>query len=70
MPLRDFFELSTIGAVDVTVALLGALITGSGLWMLDTQFRPEPLRGPLPRWMARLIPRSLRADPDTTKAAD
>jgi magnesium-transporting ATPase (P-type) len=66
-PLREFFELTTLGAIDVTVALCGAAITASGLWMLDRQFRPEPLRGPLPRWMARLIPSALRADHDTVR---
>lgn len=66
-PLRDFFELTTLGAIDVTVAMLGAVITASGLWMLDRQFRPEPLRGPLPRWLARLIPSSLRADADLAR---
>jgi hypothetical protein len=66
-PLREFFELTTLGAIDVTVALCGAAITASGLWMLDRQFRPEPLRGPLPRWMARLIPSALRADQDTVR---
>jgi magnesium-transporting ATPase (P-type) len=66
-PLREFFELTTLGAIDVTVAMLGAVITASGLWMLDRQFRPEPLRGPLPRWLARLVPSSLRADADPAR---
>lgn len=66
-PFRDFFELTTLGAIDVTVAMLGAVITASGLWMLDRQFRPEPLRGPLPRWLARLIPSALRADADPAR---
>ena len=61
-PIRDFFQLTTLGALDVVVAILGAVITASGLWMLDRQFRPEPLRGPLPRWMARFIPAAMRAD--------
>jgi len=63
-PLREFFELTTIGAIDAVVALSGAAITATGLWMLDRRFRPEPLRGPLPRWLARLLPDSFRADPD------
>lgn len=63
-PLREFFELTTLGALDVVVALSGAAITASGLWMLDRRFRPEPLRGPLPRWLARLTPSGLREDPD------
>jgi cation-transporting ATPase E len=63
-PLREFFELTTLGAIDVAVAMSGAAITASGLWMLDRQFRPEPLRGPLPRWLARLTPAAFREDPD------
>jgi magnesium-transporting ATPase (P-type) len=54
-PLREFFELTTLGAIDVTVAMLGAVITASGLWMLDRQFRPEPRRGPLPPRVARPV---------------
>lgn len=69
-PLRDFFELTTLGAIDVTVAMLGAVITASGLWMLDRQFRPEPLRGPLPRWLARLVPAALRADTDPARPGE
>lgn len=61
-PLRDFFELTTLGALSTTVAILGAVITASGLWMLDSEFRPEPLRGPMPRWLSRLIPSSFRAE--------
>jgi len=61
-PLREFFELTTLSVLDVVVALSGAVITAAGLWMLDRQFRPEPLRGPMPRWMARVIPQSFRAD--------
>jgi len=69
-PLREFFELTTMGALSVVVAISGAAITASGLWMLDRQFRPEPLRGPLPRWLARLLPESFRADPEGTKPGD
>ncbi|MBM3665284.1 MAG: HAD-IC family P-type ATPase, partial [Actinobacteria bacterium] len=69
-PLRDFFELTTIGALSAVVAISGAAITASGLWMLDRQFRPEPLRGPLPRWLARLLPSSFRADPDSNRGGE
>ncbi|MGA0068672.1 MAG: HAD-IC family P-type ATPase [Miltoncostaeaceae bacterium] len=69
-PLREFFELTTMGALSVVVAISGAAITASGLWMLDRQFRPEPLRGPLPRWLARFLPESFRADPEGTKPGD
>ncbi|MBU6362788.1 MAG: cation-translocating P-type ATPase [Acidobacteria bacterium] len=69
-PLRDFFELTTLGALSAVVAIGGAAITASGLWMLDRQFRPEPLRGPLPRWLARFLPESFRADPENTKPGD
>lgn len=61
-PLRDFFALTTLSALDVVVAISGAVITAAGLWMLDRQFRPEPLRGAMPRWMSRLIPQSFRAE--------
>lgn len=61
-PLRDFFALTLISPVDIAIALSGAAITAAGLWILDRRFRPEPLRGPLPRWMARLIPESMRED--------
>jgi len=61
-PLRDFFELTTLSALDLVVAISGAVITAAGLWMLDSQFRPEPLRGPMPRWMSRVIPQSFRAE--------
>jgi len=59
-PLREFFALALIGPIDIAITLSGAAITGAGLWMLDRQFRPEPLRGPLPRWMARFIPERMR----------
>ena len=61
-PLRDFFALALISPVDIAIALSGAAITGAGLWILDRRFRPEPLRGPLPRWLARFVPASMRAD--------
>ena len=63
-PLRDFFALSLISPLDIAIALSGAAITAAGLWILDRRFRPEPLRGSLPRWMARMVPRSMRADDD------
>ncbi len=69
-PLRDFFALTTISALDVVVALGGAAITATGLWMLDRRFRPEPLRGPLPGWLARIVPASLRADGDPAAGDD
>jgi hypothetical protein len=61
-PLRDFFALALINPVDIAIALSGAAITAAGLWILDRRFRPEPLRGKLPRWIARFIPESMRAD--------
>ena len=61
-PLRDFFALALISPVDIAIALSGAAITAAGLWILDRRFRPEPLRGTLPRWIARFIPESMRAD--------
>ena len=60
-PLRDFFALALISPVDIAIALSGAAITATGLWILDRRFRPEPIRGPLPRWLARFIPESMRA---------
>ena len=63
-PLRDFFALTLISPFDIAIALSGAAITAAGLWILDRRFRPEPLRGSLPRWMARMVPRSMRADDD------
>ena len=61
-PLRDFFALALITPVDIAIALSGAAITAAGLWILDRRFRPEPLRGKLPRWIARFTPESMRAD--------
>lgn len=61
-PLRDFFELTTLSPLDLVVAISGAVITAAGLWMLDSRFRPEPLRGPMPRWMSRVIPQSFHAE--------